>query len=450
MALTTAQYRTMRDLFRGALSVEFANPSDATVLSFFNQLLSEAATTTPLSMPRQFLAGEIARRILSGNFSDPSDANVVDFWTALTSDANASSAMGTTAQYQTMKKALVGAFQCEFFNPSAADILGYFQPYAGSLNLATLFPGAYLVVQSDLGLTYGGTMLAGGTSNTIVATLTGTLSGKPVPILIKCNTIGTIGVDALFDVYFDGGTAASMVGVLPSAGVPFALTGAGVGLSVSLSAGSPVSTDNTWKATCSALADQSGNGFHMAQATASRQPIVAVGANGKAALGFDGIDDFLFNTPFSRPAPATTPFSFYLVMSPLAKGGQQIWVGSNVSATLYSDTGALNRTIQYCSAVGNISTVLTATPTRIRATYTGSTSDLLKVGAAADVTGASASNALVNGMSIGAGSLAGAFPATMPQFFAFVICPPMSAAQLAAVDSALNSLGGYGPGSVVV
>jgi hypothetical protein len=139
MALTASQYRTMRDLFRGALSVDSANPSDSDVLSFFKQMLADAVGVAALSSSRQFLASEIARRILSGNFSNASDANVVDFWTQLTVDANAGSAMSNaSAQYITMRKALVGAFSCDFFNPTTLDILSYFTTYAAATPLSIL------------------------------------------------------------------------------------------------------------------------------------------------------------------------------------------------------------------------------------------------------------------------------------------------------------------------
>jgi len=138
MALTVSQYRTMRDLFRGALSVDFSNPTDGDVLAFFKQLLTDASGAAALSNVRQFLAGEIARRVLSGNFSNPTDANVVDFWTALASDSNAVAAMGTTTQYRTMRQALVGAFSCDFFNPTLTDMLSYFSTYAVSGPIAIL------------------------------------------------------------------------------------------------------------------------------------------------------------------------------------------------------------------------------------------------------------------------------------------------------------------------
>lgn len=180
------------------------------------------------------------------------------------------------------------------------------------IDFAKLFtPGTVLQsIQTDLGLTYGGTMLAGGTSNTVVATLSGSLLGIPVPILVKCSQIGTIGVDALFDVYFDGGTTPAMVGILPSAGVPYPLTGAGAGLSVSLSAGSPTSLDNTWKATCSALADQSGNANNYAQAGATKQPVMSTGLGGRAGLLFDGSNDELDNSTLSYPASVSYRFVF--------------------------------------------------------------------------------------------------------------------------------------------
>ena len=168
----------MRDLFRGALSVDSANPNDTDVLSFFKQLLVDAGSASPLSTVRNFLAGEIARRILSGNFSNPTDANVVDFWNQLTTDANAGSAMGTTAQYQTMKKALVGAFSCEFFNPTQADILSYFVPYS-SFNFATLFTGSvFFVVQGDRGVASTGGVVTGVTDQSASIAFSSTNAGQ--------------------------------------------------------------------------------------------------------------------------------------------------------------------------------------------------------------------------------------------------------------------------------
>jgi hypothetical protein len=169
MALTAAQYRTMRDLFRGRLSVDSANPSDTDVLSFFKQFLVDAVGSSALTNDQQAKAGRIANEVLSGNFSNPSDVNVVDFWTALAADANAGSAMSSTStQYQTMKKAMVGMFSCDFFNPTIASVLSYINFFGLSFSgdFGALFTGYGLTVRSyrrgDLGVT--GTTGAGKTN----------------------------------------------------------------------------------------------------------------------------------------------------------------------------------------------------------------------------------------------------------------------------------------------
>ena len=180
-------------------------------------------------------------------------------------------------------------------------------------NFASLFTGVLQSVQSDLGLTYGGTPLAtAGNTSTTVLTLSGTLGTVPVPIWAKATNTLSIGSGAQFSIYYDGtGTTAAMTGVTPTAGVGVALTGAGTGLTLTWGAGASV-TNDSWKATCSALADQSGNAVHASQATPSAQPLVATGLNGVASLLFDGANQFLSYT-LALPAPGTTPTFFWAV-----------------------------------------------------------------------------------------------------------------------------------------
>jgi hypothetical protein len=133
MALPTSQYRTFRDLLRIMLSIEGVGPSDGDVMSFFKQLLADASGATPLSSSRNFLCGEIFRRILSGNASNPTDADVVSFWTQFATDSSAAVAMGQTVSYQRMRQALRGSISCDGLSPTDADVLGYFAVYAGAL-----------------------------------------------------------------------------------------------------------------------------------------------------------------------------------------------------------------------------------------------------------------------------------------------------------------------------
>jgi lysophospholipase L1-like esterase len=153
MALTTAQYRTMRDLFRGALSVDSANPTDADVLTFFKRFLVDSAAAGALGS-RQFLADEIARGILSGNFSNPTDADVISFWTQLAADGAAGATMGTTAQYIAMKRSLLGSFSKDSFNPTQADIYKYFSnysvPYMGQVATRCGIPDTIIGTASPL------------------------------------------------------------------------------------------------------------------------------------------------------------------------------------------------------------------------------------------------------------------------------------------------------------
>lgn len=174
-------------------------------------------------------------------------------------------------------------------------------------NFASLFTGVLQSVQTDLGMTYGGTPLptAGNTSTTAL-TLTGSLATVPVPIWVKATNTLAIGSGAQFNIYYDGtGTTPTMTGMTPSAGTPLPLTGAGTGLSLTWSAGNSV-TNDTWKAVSSALADQSGAALHYSQASPSLQPLLTTGLNGFPGLLFDGINDY-FSSSLNLPASSVTP-----------------------------------------------------------------------------------------------------------------------------------------------
>lgn len=153
MAITAAQYQSMRLAFRIMLSVEGVGPTDSDVLSFSSQLFADSSGAAALSTARNFLATEVLRTVLSAAIA-PTDSNVSDFLTQLATDSSGATPMGLTTRYRSMRNALRAAMSGGGLNPSDADVLSYFAPFA-SINFASLFtPGQLLLsVQSDLGVT---------------------------------------------------------------------------------------------------------------------------------------------------------------------------------------------------------------------------------------------------------------------------------------------------------
>lgn len=200
----------------------------------------------------------------------------------------------------------------------------------------TFFPGAYQIVQSNLGLTYGGTLLDGGGAGPVL-TFTGALTGSPVPIWVKCTLGGARGTWT-YNIYYDGlGTTVAMSGTSTASAIP--LTGAGTGASLNIAAGT-AALNNIWKATSAGLADQSGNGHNYSQAAAGKQPIITIGLNGKPGLLFDGIDDELKSTGPTLPAPGTTPYYQFAVFR------QITWATNHF---IFSDTGLQAKVFQAVS-----------------------------------------------------------------------------------------------------
>lgn len=312
---------------------------------------------------------------------------------------------------------------------------------------APLFPGAFGIWQSNLGLTYGGTPLANaGNTSTTVLSLTGSLATAPIPIWWKATNTAAIGAGATFDIFYDGaGVTPAMSGVTPTAGTPVALTGAATGLSTTWAAGNSVSGD-IWKATCSALADQSGNGKTLSQGVAAQQPIVVSGLNGKVFVQFDSTNDFLLST-LLLAQPATTNVSIYTVLASATNGAQPIYLGVASTVTI---TGPTTNVRMYAGAgLVNGSTMALNTFTRIYSEFTGSTADSNKVGSNAPVTGTSAGNASTPSGFAWGDYTGGTFPSGTTQVVT-AVGPKLTAAQLAAIDAAVNSPGGYGPGAIVV
>lgn len=217
-------------------------------------------------------------------------------------------------------------------------------------NFASILSGAYQVIQSDLGLTYGSTPLANSTNtSTTVLSLTGSLSTAPVPIWFKATNSAAVGAGAQFNVYYDGtGTTPAMTGVTPSVGVAVPLTGAATGLSNTWAAGNGVAND-IWKATSAANADQSGNGVHATQGTLGAQPVIGIGVNGRVSLIFDGIDDFMTSTFGALP----TDVQVDVVMKCDFTGtNTRVLIGGNSNSCLIGNLIASDHAAMYMGGGG--------------------------------------------------------------------------------------------------
>jgi hypothetical protein len=303
------------------------------------------------------------------------------------------------------------------------------------INFADLFPGAYQVVQSDLGLSYGAVMRAdAGNTSSVAFALTGATPAVPVPIWIRVTAPG------VGNVYYDGlGVTPAMVGVTIVDSVNIVLTGAGLGMAITPGVGSQV-VGNTWRATCSGLADQSGNAKHYSQLTPSQQPIVTAGLNGKPGLLFDGVNDVLVST-ISVPYPFLVLFVGRIVGPsglPGMFGGGNPYQGSIINNPT---------TVQQYSGAGFVNTVAFSALTnqRFAALFSNSAADSLRIGNLPPTTGANAGAAISTQMGIG--SLADVIRSSNVEVFAVLIVPPTD---YSAFDAALNSPQGYAAGAIIV
>jgi hypothetical protein len=309
---------------------------------------------------------------------------------------------------------------------------------------ASLFPGAYQVVQTDLGLTYGGTMLATGTTPPVI-TLTGTLVGAPTAITITDTLVGILGTWTGLVTYGDGTTQA----FTSAATVP--LTGRGTGLTLNIAAGAAAG-NNTWQATCAGLADQSGNAKHYSQATGSLQPVISTGLNGKPGILFSGLSASAqcLDSALNLPAPGTTPWTCILVMRMTIHANDAIICSQPTQngGLIYVNPGNTGLSIYDGTVVASGTNTL-ASWSRLRAYFSHSTADALKVGSSADLTGSDCGNLAQTGRRLGAnGNSGGATNGSKSEFLAAIHVPGI--VSLAAFERALNSAAGYGVGSIQV
>lgn len=239
-------------------------------------------------------------------------------------------------------------------------------------NFATLFTGVLQSVQSDLGLTYGGTMLAAGTTPPVI-TLTGALSGVPTAITITDTLPGILGTWTGLVTYGDATTQAF------TSAATVALTGRGAGLTLNIAAGAALG-DNTWKATCAGLADQSGNGKHFVQATVTAQPVITVGLNGFPGLLFDGVDDNLIASGFTMPVPGTTPSYTFAVFRWITWGVKNIMGRSSGSGFIFGMTATPRTATNNATNIINLTGAVVGTFGIVEVNRTNSASDPFKCG----------------------------------------------------------------------
>lgn len=155
-------------------------------------------------------------------------------------------------------------------------------------------------LQSDAGVVEGTTLRATGTSPPAI-TLSGTRTGPPYPITVKCPTTGGARGTWIGKVYYDGGTTPEQTF---TSAATVALTGKGTGLTLNIPTGT-ASTDNVWRSTIATWKDQSGRGKDFGQPTASKQFLITVGLNGRPGFSSDGISQTMFDAS-AYPAPGTT------------------------------------------------------------------------------------------------------------------------------------------------
>lgn len=82
------------------------------------------------------------------------------------------------------------------------------------------------------------------------------------------------------------------------------------------------------------VTDLSGNGLHLSQATTAARPTFTVGANGRAALSFDGIDDLIFSSANMDLATSEVTFVAAIRKTSDAATGVVLEHGVNTSTDL--------------------------------------------------------------------------------------------------------------------
>ncbi len=154
----------------------------------------------------------------------------------------------------------------------------------------------------------------------------------------------------------------------------------------------------------SAWADQSGAARNATQATTASEPALQTGSlNGRAAVVFDGVDDFL-QVAYIPPAPGTTPSWYWAVFNT---------VTSAVAATIFGSTNTNRHRLYWANSTLMTSNCGTAGTNVARSTgqwyrgecfFNNSTTDYKKIGSTGDTGVILGNNPGFNGFTLGAGS----------------------------------------------
>lgn len=307
-------------------------------------------------------------------------------------------------------------------------------PFDG--NFATVFPGAIQVLQSDKGLQYGAVMRADpGNTSGVAFALTGATPAVPVPIWIRVTGAG------VGNVYYDGlGVTPAMVGVTITDSVPIILTGAALGMAITPGVGSQVA-GNTWRATCSQLADQSGNGWHATQLLPGNQFEVGAGFNGRACLVGSAAQGTVLRHSLLLPDPAVTPFYYYAVL----RTTPTTFAVVAGSTGRRGELGAFFDNYQTYSGAGG--TLLTPIPVavlaRVYARWSASVNDSIKAGSGPTVTGVNLNSGPPStGGFIGAIDGAGGNSATVQLALLVTSLNALTAPQMLEIDAQANTYWG--------
>lgn len=190
----------------------------------------------------------------------------------------------------------------------------------------------------------------------------------------------------------------------------------------------------------SGWADQSASGNNYAQVTGSFQPAYNAAdstLNGQPTITFDGVDDTLVDAGFTLPSPATTPTCALAVAKYISYSGQPALFGdaSNTAAICLVSVAANTVRSQAGSVVGPV-TLNAGSWARIRADFSNSVSDVLRVGSN-QVTG-NAGSSTASGRAIG--TLGSGFQANVAVYELVYLKAIPTVAQMAAYDAYVTAL----------
>lgn len=190
----------------------------------------------------------------------------------------------------------------------------------------------------------------------------------------------------------------------------------------------------------SAWADQSSGAKHYSQATGSQQPVYNTSDStlgGQPTITFDGVDDGLSNATFTLPAPATTPtyvLCIWKIINPQTNNQVFGDAANGAVVALIKDTG--NAVRNQAGAVGASVAFTPGVWYRSYSQFTGSASDVLKVGSASST--GQAGNNTAPGRALGK-SLSN-FPCNMSLYEIVYLSAQPTAPQLAAYDAYVTAL----------